>query len=51
MAELRDNYLKSDVKLSLINELRTRPMTRKDIQNFFIIKTAFCFYSIINNRC
>lgn len=34
MAELRDNYLKSDIKLSLINELRTRPMTRKDIQNF-----------------
>ena len=34
MSEMRDNYKKTDVKLELINELRARSMTRKDIQDF-----------------
>ena len=34
MSEIRDNYRKSDIRLSLINELRARSMTKKDIQDF-----------------
>ena len=34
MSEIRDNYRKSDTRLNLINELRTRYMTKKDIQDF-----------------
>lgn len=34
MSEIRDNYRKSDTRLSLINELRARSMTKKDIQDF-----------------
>ena len=34
MSERRDNYRKSDIRLSLINELRARSMTKKDIQDF-----------------
>lgn len=34
MAEARDNYKKTDLKLELINELRSRSMTRNDIKNF-----------------
>lgn len=34
MAESRSNYKKTDMKLALINELRARFMTRKDIRDF-----------------
>ena len=34
MSESRNNYKKTDIKLNLINALRTNYMTREDIQNF-----------------
>ena len=34
MSESRNNYKKTDIKLNLINALRTNYMTREDIRNF-----------------
>ena len=34
MSESRNNYKKTDIKLNLINALRSNYMTREDIRNF-----------------
>ena len=34
MSERRESYKKSDIRMALINALRSREMTRKDIRDF-----------------